>query len=255
MKASSSSWRPSEWGAWMMPARNEAVVQQLAVEPGAPHHAAGGQQADPLAGCGDRQVVHAVLLDADGDEAAEPLAHARPAPRRGSPGGAQACCAQLARAARVSSKRRATHVRVAEHRPVAAVQPALRGQALREDHVMAVQFDMPVLDAVHGLLPDAVVVHQQVHWYQHAIGVDGMLRRDQQVTHREAVAERACGDADRGCRAGPRSAPDRTEWSAAPSSAQRATAPPQRGRQRVTRNQRLDIGRSPEAVRINVPRP
>ena len=96
---------------------------------------------------------------------------------------------------RVRTRRNARGI--VEVRAVAGIEIALAGQPLRQQHVMRVQFDMPIGDAPHRLLHDRRVVHQMPHRDQHAIDEHRMIGRQHEVADRPATAKGAGGDAHR----------------------------------------------------------
>ncbi len=87
---------------------------------------------------------------------------------------------------------------VVEHAAAAIVDEAFGRGALGQDDVVAVEFDVDVVDPVPAaLLGDGVAVDQAAGGHQHAVDEHGVLGRDQQVAVRQPAAERAGAEADR----------------------------------------------------------
>ena len=72
---------------------------------------------------------------------------------------------------------------------VSCVEVALAPQPIREDHVVTIEFDMPINDIRHRNSDDAAVVNQISRWNQHAIYEDGMIRRKPQIALRSPISE------------------------------------------------------------------
>ena len=94
--------------------------------------------------------------------------------------------------------RRPERGRVVEHAAAVVVDEALGRRALGDEHVVAVEFDVPVLDALDaGCLDDADAVDEELGRDQGAVHEHGVLGRHPEVARGHAVFERAGHKADR----------------------------------------------------------
>jgi hypothetical protein len=96
-------------------------------------------------------------------------------------------------------RRRLALVPVGEPHVLHPIQETLGGCALGKQQGMGVQFDMVVGEHQRRrlLAHDGGAVHQRTGVDQHVINPDRMTRRDDQITHRQVLPQRAGPDADR----------------------------------------------------------
>jgi len=89
------------------------------------------------------------------------------------------------------------HAAIGKAAAIAGIKVALARQSFGQDHVVAVQLHVPIGHAIHWALGDAGSIDQAPGRDQHAIDEDPMIRRQQQVTARQAGLQRAGGDTHR----------------------------------------------------------
>ncbi len=80
---------------------------------------------------------------------------------------------------------------IGEALPVAVVEIGLAGQALGEEHVVAVELDVEVADLLHLLLHDRGAVDEAADRHQHAVDEHGVARRQPHLPRRNARREGA----------------------------------------------------------------
>jgi hypothetical protein len=89
-------------------------------------------------------------------------------------------------------------VRVVEHAAAVVVDESLRQCALGDDHVVRVEFDVEVCEALNALgLHDGDAVDEILGLDQHAGEIHRVIGRYPKVALRQVLAERAGLDADR----------------------------------------------------------
>lgn len=89
-------------------------------------------------------------------------------------------------------------MRVVKHAAVVVVDVALRRRALGDDHIVAVELDMEILDLVDPLrLKDRYQIDQIAHLDQYPFEIHCVMRRNPQLAPRHTVGQCTCPDADR----------------------------------------------------------
>jgi hypothetical protein len=89
-------------------------------------------------------------------------------------------------------------MRIEKHAAAVIVDKSLGRRALGQDHVMRLELDVEIFDALDLIgLQDRDAIDQILGFDQHTIEIHGVMRRDEEIASRHVVAERSRLEANR----------------------------------------------------------